>query len=276
MQTVDALCSAFLVSGQTGRVPLVSQMTESSYPAVIDLVIPARNEAENIDALFDAIPKGVFRSVVLVDNGSKDTTAELARAQGAVVVREARPGYGAACQAGLNWIRTDQPSPPNMVAFLDADLADDPACLPILCDRITRGGADLVIGTRANRAEPGALDPHQRFGNWLACRLIGLATGRRFRDLGPMRVVRWRALQRLKMRDRTWGWTVEMQFKAARLGLQVVEVDVPYRKRRAGRSKISGSLIGSARAGVKIIATIAQLYWADRRGRLCVETETQS
>ncbi len=250
-------------------------MTESSYPVVIDLVIPARNEAENIQALFEALPAGVFRSVVLVDNGSTDRTAELAHAQGAVVVRETQRGYGAACLAGLNWVRTGQPSPPEVVAFLDADLADDPTRLPTLCERITRDGADLVIGTRANLAEPGALDPHQRFGNWLACRLIGLATGRRFRDLGPMRVVRWRALERLRMRDRTWGWTVEMQFKAARLGLRVVEVDVPYRKRRAGQSKISGSLVGSVRAGVKIIAIIAQLYWADRRGRLCVAIETQ-
>ncbi len=120
-------------------------------------------------------------------------------------------------------------------------------------------------GTLVALAEPGALDAHQRFGNQLACRLIGWATGRRFRDLGPMRVVRWDALKRLDMQDRTWGWMVEMSYKAARQGFTVVELDVPYRKRRAGASKISGSWIGSARAGTKILWTIARLGWLDRR-----------
>ncbi len=224
----------------------------------IDLVVPARNEETNITAMMQALPAGVFRHVVVADNGSTDRTAELAREHGAVVVHESQPGYGAACLAGLKWI--GEQAPPDVVAFLDADLADDPAHLPSVCNPISQGEADMVIGTRVRLAEPGALDPHQRFGNWLACRLIGLTTGRRYRDLGPMRAVSWSALQQLAMADRTWGWTVEMQFKAARQNLRVVEIDVPYRQRRSGKSKISGSLIGSARAGTKIIATIFKLW----------------
>lgn len=245
-------------------------MTTSPPPA-IDLIVPARNEETNIVALIDALPTGFFRHVIVADNGSTDRTAALAEKHGAIVVREARPGYGAACLAGLKWIEAlgkaqppGYPGVPAAVAFLDADLADDPAELPKLCGFVTGGRADMVIGTRANLAEPGALDPHQRFGNWLACRLIGLATGKRYKDLGPMRVVSWPSMQRLAMRDRTWGWTVEMQFKAARLGMRVEEIDVPYRKRRSGKSKISGSLIGSARAGTKIIATIFALCWQER------------
>jgi glycosyltransferase involved in cell wall biosynthesis len=240
-------------------------MTETNSPA-IDLIIPARDEESNIVALLDAVPTGFFRHVIVADNGSTDRTAALAREHGATVVYEAQPGYGAACLAGLKWIENlGDGRAPLVVAFVDADLADDPAELPGLSEPITGGRADMTIGTRANLALPGALDPHQRFGNWLACRLIAAGTGRRYRDLGPMRVVRWRSMTELNMQDRTWGWTVEMQYKAARLGLRVVEIDVPYRKRRSGKSKISGSLIGSVRAGGKIISTIVGLWWADRR-----------
>ncbi len=233
-----------------------------------DLIIPARNEAENIPALFaalDALEPGTIRHVILCDNGSRDDTAALARQRGAVVVHEPRPGYGGACLAGLRYLATLD-SPPAAVAFLDADLADDPAHLPRLVQPILTQSADLVLGSRRRLAQPGALDPHQRFGNALACLLLRLATGRRYSDLGPMRVVSWEALRRLAMSDTTWGWTVEMQFKAAKLGLRVMELDVPYRERHAGRSKISGSLVGSWKAGTKIISTIAQLTWQHRGG----------
>ncbi len=248
---------------------------EQKNPWNIDLIVPARNEETNIVALMRALPQGhageypggFFRHVIVADNGSTDRTAALAKKHGAVVVYEPQPGYGAACLAGLRWIsELGAESAPDVVAFLDADLADDPAKLPALCEPILAGRAEMVIGTRVRLAEPGALDPHQRFGNWLACRLIGLTAGRRYRDLGPMRVGAWKSMQAMDMRDRTWGWTVEMQFKAARMGMRVEEIDVPYRKRRSGKSKISGSLIGSAKAGAKIIGTIFTLWWAGRRG----------
>lgn len=255
--------------------------------ARVDLIVPARNEAENLPALFDALPWERLRRVVVADNGSTDDTAVIARQRGAVVVHEPSPGYGAACLAALGWIageRRDESSDasaasesgnletgkrdstwPDAVAFLDADLSDDPTELPRLIDAVVRGGADLAIGTRTARAERGALEPHQRFGNALACRLIAWSCGRRFKDLGPMRVIRWEALRGLEMRDRTWGWMVEMNYKAASRGLEVVEIDVPYRKRHAGRSKISGSLAGSWKAGRKILMTIYDLHRRERR-----------
>ena len=235
-------------------------------PPSVDLIIPAYNEQDNIAALLAALPRDVLRHVVVVDNGSVDRTAELARLGGAMVLNEPRRGYGMACLVGLAWIRA-RPSLPDVVAFIDADLSDDPALLPILCEPIMAGRADLVIGSRPNLADPGALGLAQRFGNAIACGLIRLLTGRRYRDLGPMRVIRWSSLERIRMRDTTWGWTVEMQYKVAVLGLRSLEVDVPYRQRQAGVSKISGSVVGSVKAGRKIITTIVKLWWQMRKAR---------
>ena len=231
-----------------------------------DLIIPAYNEAENLPALAAALAPlrtaGVIRRVVLANNASTDDTAELARAAGFEVVDEPRRGYGNACLAGLAALAED---PPDAVGFFDADLADDPDALPGLIEPIASAAADLTLGQRRALAQPGALDPHQAFGNWLACTLLKTTTGRRYRDLGPMRVIRWRSLDTLDMQDRTWGWTVEMQYKAARRGLRIQEIDVPYRKRNAGKSKISGSIVGSLRAGTKIISVLAKLWWTTPR-----------
>ncbi len=232
--------------------------------AVVDLVIPAKDEQETLAALLGALPWANIRHVVVADNGSTDQTAKLASAGGAVVVHEPHPGYGAACGAGLAWI-AQQDMVPDIVAFIDADLSDDPWQLPRLCDPITEGRADLVIGSRRRLAQPGALTLTQRMGNALACEMIRVATGHRYTDLGPMRAVRWSSLVALAMSDRTWGWTVEMQYKAVTHGLRITELDVPYRPRRGGKSKISRSLIGSAGAGWKITTTIAQLWWQGRR-----------
>ncbi|QDU71250.1 glycosyltransferase family 2 protein [Mucisphaera calidilacus] len=235
---------------------------------LIDLVIPARNEADNIDALFDALPAGLFRCVVVCDNGSTDATASLAESRGAVVVREDRMGYGRACLAGLAWIQHQAETGdvlPDAVAFVDADLSDDPGQMGRLIDPLESDQADLVLGARAALADPGALDPHQRFGNWLACTLTRLASGRAYRDLGPMRVIRWSSLEQLEMGDETWGWTIEMQYKAVTRGVRTLEIDVPYRKRRAGRSKITGSLWMSARVGIRIVSMIGWLWWSERR-----------
>lgn len=212
------------------------------------VVIPALDEAETLPLVIRAIPP--VHRVVVADNGSIDGTGDVARACGAEVVRAPRRGYGTAVQAGLNRLRAD---PPDVVVVLDADLADPPERLPDLVAPIASGRADLAISDRTRTAEPGALTPVQRWGNRLATVLITGVTGARYRDMGPFRAIRWDALERLEMRDPTWGWNVEMQIKAARHGLRVVEVPLPYRARERGASKIAGSLRGAARAGYRIL-----------------------
>jgi glycosyltransferase involved in cell wall biosynthesis len=198
---------------------------------ICDVVIPALDERPSIRALLEAIEPhraaGV-RHVVVADNGSTDGTPDEAEDCGAVVVHEPQRGYGAACLAALAWIGETDP-PPDAVVFIDADLSDDPAGLPDLLAPLDDGTADLVIGSRVRRAEPGALNFVQRFGNGLACVMMGVLSGRRYSDLGPFRAVRWSTLDRLQMADRTWGWTVEMQMKAALLDT----VDVTAGARRS-------------------------------------------
>lgn len=220
----------------------------------VDAVIPALNEAPSIGLVLRALPPGLIRRVVVCDNGSSDGTREAAEAAGATVVFEPRRGYGAACLRALATVATD---PPDAVLFLDADLSDDPGEAADLLAPIADGRADLVIGSRVlGRAEPGALTPQARFGNWLATRLLRVLYGVRWTDLGPFRAIRWDAFVSLRMHDADFGWTVEMQVKAARAGLRGMELPVRYR-RRIGRSKISGTLVGSVRAGAKILGTIA-------------------
>lgn len=216
----------------------------------VDVIIPAYNEEEAIGRVIGDIPSAV-RQVVVVDNGSTDGTAAAATAAGARVVHEARRGYGQACLSGLAVL-----DDPQVVVFLDGDYSDYPEEIPALLAPIEAGEADLVIGSRVSgERQKGALTPQQRFGNWLATRLIRLFFGVRFTDLGPFRAVEAGALRRLEMADRDFGWTVEMQVKAARLGLRCVEVPVRYRV-RIGTSKISGTLKGTLRAGHKILWTI--------------------
>ena len=233
-----------------------------------DLIIPAYNEIENIDALFEALKplrdEGVIRQVVLADNNSTDGTGEAALKHDAIVVHEPKRGYGAACLKAIDWIANHDGSPPDILAFLDADLSDDPAALPSLIVPIEAGDADITIGCRTRHAEPGSLNMVQRSGNALACLLMRCLGGRRYHDLGPFRVIRWETLSKLSMADQTWGWTVEMQMKAALLDIPVVEVDVPYRRRHSGRSKISGTIRGVISAGTKIILTIFSLWWHRR------------
>jgi len=221
----------------------------------VAILIPALDEEESLPRVLDEIPRELGLSVVVVDNGSRDRTAELARARGAHVVSEPRRGYGQACLAGLDLCR--KLGPPRIVCFMDADGADDPAEIPRLTAPIDRGEAELVIGSRVlGKREEGALLPHARFGNALATFLLRVLYSARFSDLGPFRAISWPALERIAMRDRDFGWTVEMQVKALRRGLRVVEVPVDYRRRRAGQSKVSSTVRGTIGAGCKIVWTI--------------------
>lgn len=230
----------------------------------IDVVIPALNEEKSVGLVLDALPSPWVRHIVVVDNGSEDATAEVARSQGAKVVREERRGYGSACLRGLEELSVD---PPAIVVFVDADFSDYPqelprVVMPIICDEV-----DLVIGSRIlGDSEPGALLPQAAFGNRLACALMRWMYGYRFTDLGPFRAIRWSALERLQMVDRDFGWTVEMQIKAARKGLSAVEVPVSYR-RRVGVSKITGTVRGTVMAGYKILYTLAAQYFQEQTSR---------
>jgi glycosyltransferase involved in cell wall biosynthesis len=218
----------------------------------VGVVMPALNEALALPQVLPALPAWL-EEVVVVDNGSTDGTADVARRLGARVVTEPRRGYGRACLAGIAALG----SRIDTVLFMDADAADRPSDIGSLLAPLVGREADLVIGSRIRHAEPGALTPQQRFGNALACQLIRWGWGVAYSDLGPFRVIRREALTRLRMRDETWGWTVEMQVKAARQGLRVTEVPVAYR-RRIGVSKISGTLAGTLRAGSKILWVIGR------------------
>ena len=229
------------------------------------LIIPAYDEAGAIGTVvsgFAAItePGGapVLDEIVVVDNNSADATADVASAAGATVIHEARPGYGSACLAGMRYLRDAAAGPPFAVVFADGDGSNDPADLPALVAPILAGTAELVIGARPRRADPGSLTLPQRFGNLLATRMLRHYFGAHFTDLGPFRAIRWDSLERIRMADPDFGWTVEMQVKAAKASLRMREVDVANRARIAGKSKVSGTLEGVYGAGTKIIGTILQ------------------
>lgn len=236
---------------------------------VVAVILPARNEAAALPAVFAEIPRALVHDIIVVDNGSTDDTAAVARRLGARVVREPVPGYGRACLAGLRAL----PPAADTVVFLDADHSDDPGDLPALLAPLVDGRADLVIGARTrDAAARRALTPQQRIGNALACWLIARRWGVCFTDLGPFRAIQRTALERLGVQDRGFGWTVEMQVKAVQHGLRVVEVPVRYRP-RIGRSKISGTLRGAVLAGTTILWTIARLAWRQQGGH---EEESRS
>jgi len=223
----------------------------------VAVLIPALDEAETLPGLLAALPAGLG-AVVVVDNGSRDGTARVAREGGAQVVPEPHKGYGAACLAGLGHLEEKRP-PPGVVVFLDADHARGPAQIATLVAPILLGQADMVLGVRV--ADPGAsasVPAHARWGNRLVLGFARVLFGRAYRDMAPFRAVRLTSLQRLAMDDRTWGWTLQMQVRAARHGLAVAEIELPHVLRTAGTSKISGSLVGSIRAGSKMFVTLAR------------------
>ncbi|MEM9294110.1 MAG: glycosyltransferase family 2 protein [Acidobacteriota bacterium] len=220
----------------------------------IDVVIPAYNEESSLPLVLSAIPSPPVRRVIVADNNSTDSTAELARDAGAIVVPAPRQGYGSACLSGLEYLRSHQP--PEVVVFLDGDYSDHPEELPQVIEPILQGKAEMVIGSRTlGNRQRGALLPQARAGNLIACTLMRLLYGHRYTDLGPFRAITWKALERLEMNDPNFGWTAEMQVKALRRGIRVAEVPVSYRK-RVGVSKITGTLKGTVMAGYKILYTV--------------------
>jgi glycosyltransferase involved in cell wall biosynthesis len=225
----------------------------------ITVIIPAFNEEQAIGKVISAIP-GWVDEVIVVNNGSTDGTAGAARSGGARVVFEPRLGYGSACLKGIDSMENT-----DIVVFLDGDYSDYPDEMGLVVEPIVDLEADLVIGSRVlGKREKGALTPQARFGNWLSCILIRKLWGIRYTDLGPFRAIDYASLQSLGMRDRNYGWTVEMQIKAAQKGLTIVERPVKYRN-RIGKSKVSGTLKGVILAGVKILYTIFKYAIAGRK-----------
>lgn len=218
------------------------------------VIIPAFNEENGVGQVIREIPREFVKEIIVVNNNSTDNTERIAKEAGATVLREPIPGYGRACLKGIDYLKQMNPKP-EIVIFLDADHSDYPEEIPTLLKSIFEG-ADLVIGSRAlGKKEQGAMTPQQIFGNWLATRLLDLFYGVKFTDLGPFRAIKYTTLIELDMQDKTYGWTVEMQLKAAKNGFRCVEVPVRYR-RRIGFSKISGTAKGTILAGYKILATI--------------------
>lgn len=231
------------------------KVSEPRSACIIDVIIPVLNEEGSIGLVLRDIPKNIVRNIIVCDNGSKDSSASVALSQGAVVVHENRKGYGYACLAGLEYVENLEITP-DILVFLDGDYSDYPQELTRLVQPIQEGNADVVIGSRALGArEKGSMTPQQIFGNWLATTLIRLFFHYRFTDLGPFRAISYEKLKQLQMEDKTFGWTVEMQIKAAKQNLACLEVPVSYRK-RIGTSKVSGTIKGTLMAGYKIIWTI--------------------
>ncbi len=224
---------------------------------ITDVIIPAFNEAPSIGRVLRDIPMDKVREVIVVDNGSTDNTGQEARRCGATVLRQPEKGYGNACLAGIAYLAgRPETEHPQAVVFLDGDYSDYPEELSNLVAPIARDEADLVLGSRTlGNRKKGSMMPQQVFGNWLATRLIQLFFGIRFTDLGPFRAIRFTSLLALGMTDRNYGWTVEMQIKAAKQGLRCLEIPVSYRP-RIGHSKVSGTLHGTIGAGYKIMTTI--------------------
>jgi len=223
----------------------------------IAVIIPAFNEENSIGKVIAEIPKGIAEEIIVVDNNSSDSTEQAARIAGATVIYQPAQGYGNACLKGISYIEAKPLNlRPDIVVFLDADYSDYPEEMTQLVQPIMNSSYDLVIGSRAMGVrQKGAMLPQQRFGNWLATRLIRLFYGTKFTDLGPFRAIRFDKLLQLGMRDKTYGWTVEMQIKAVKRKLAITEIPVRYRK-RMGSSKITGTVKGTLGAGYKIITTI--------------------
>jgi glycosyltransferase involved in cell wall biosynthesis len=229
-------------------------MSDSCTLAVL---MPALNEELALPAILGGMPPSVDR-VVVADNGSTDATVDVARSYRADVVHEQERGYGAACLAGVRHL-AQLPAPPEVLVFIDADGSDDPMDIERVAAPILAGDADMVLGVRRGvGGDVGTILPHARLGNRIVLGLVHLLFGQSFADLPPFRAVRFSRLLELEMDDRNWGWTLQMQIRAARQDLRIVELEVAHRRRAAGESKISGSLGMSLRVGTKMFYTLAR------------------
>jgi glycosyltransferase involved in cell wall biosynthesis len=221
----------------------------------IAVIVPAFNEADSIAKVLADVPKNLVSEIIVVNNNSTDATSEKAKNADVTVVDEPYQGYGSACLKGIDYL-SSKPHKPDIVVFLDADYSDHPEEMTNLVKPIIEQGFDIVIGSRfLGKRVKGAMPPQQVLGNWLATTLIKLFYRIKFTDLGPFRAIKFNKLLELNIKDRTYGWTTEMQIKAIKQGLRVCEVPVSYRA-RIGKSKISGTIKGSMLAGCKIISTI--------------------
>lgn len=220
------------------------------------VIIPAFNEENAVGKVVRDIPKELVDEIIVVNNNSTDKTSEAAEKEGATVLFEKEKGYGNACLKGIDYLQNQRPNNTDIVVFIDADYSDYPEQMDLLILPILNENMDMVIGSRAlGKREGGSMTIPQVFGNWLACSMMRVLFGAKFTDLGPFRSIRYSSLMEIKMQDKTYGWTVEMQVKAAKKGLQYTEVAVDYRN-RIGFSKISGTVKGTLSAGYKIITTI--------------------
>jgi glycosyltransferase involved in cell wall biosynthesis len=237
---------------------------DSRETPTVAVLMPALNEEDALPAILEAIPTNVHR-VVVADNASTDNTAAVARAHGAEVVHEAERGYGAACLAGIRHL-SEQGQPPDIIVFIDADGSDDPAEIPEVVAPILSGDADLVLGVRRSvGGDVGTILPHARLGNHLVLGLTRALFRYPFQDLPPFRAMSFDRLLELKMDDRNWGWTLQMQIRAALHGMKIVELPVSHRRRAEGVSKISGRLGMSLRVGAKMFYTMARERIRGRR-----------
>jgi glycosyltransferase involved in cell wall biosynthesis len=221
---------------------------------IIKVIIPAYNEQDSIAKVIEDIP-AVVDEVVVVNNNSNDNTVKVAKKAGATVLTENRAGYGYACLKGMDYV-AKLPQQPDIIVFLDGDYSDYPKELTEIIAPILNNNIDFVIGARDKELrENGSMTPQQIFGNWLATFLMKLFFRSRFTDLGPFRAIKYDKLIVLKMEDKTYGWTVEMQLKVLKQKFNYTEIPVKYRN-RIGVSKVSGTVKGSIFAGVKILSWI--------------------
>ncbi|MDX1446947.1 glycosyltransferase family 2 protein [Lishizhenia sp.] len=228
---------------------------------IINVVIPAFNEEKSIAKVIGDIDRNLVDEVIVVNNNSTDNTLKVAQNAGAVVLTEKRKGYGYACLLGIERTRANTA---DIVVFLDGDYSDYPQQIKEVVTPILDQDMDMVIGSRAlGNREKGSMTPQQVFGNWLATRLMKLFYGASFTDLGPFRAIKSTSLEKLKMADKTYGWTIEMQIKAAKHKMNFCEVPVKYRK-RIGVSKVSGTVKGTVMAGIKIIGAVFKYKFTNK------------